>query len=184
MMITPNRLTVLRVIITVGICAILLTATKIPELVFAFLLFVLACLTDWWDGELARKKNMISNFGKIADPVADKILVLSLLFSFVYLEIYSIWWVIPILIREVVVTWIRTQKILQGKIIAAEFSGKIKTVVQLLAAGAAFLVLLAIRANQSFDVIKTLRMVVYAFLLCANALTLFSGYLFLKRNPN
>lgn len=182
MQITPNILTAVRVVITGAICFILLTASHILMLALAFLLFVLACLTDWWDGELARKKSMITNFGKIADPIADKILVLGLLYSFSSLDIYSAWWVLPILVREVTITGIRTKKVLRGEIIAAEFSGKIKTVVQLVAAGAAFLILLAQRTGQSHQILTALQVNVYIWLVIANALTLISGYLFLKRN--
>lgn len=180
-MITPNMLTIARVVMAILACAILVSSNEVQALGFSFLLFLAACFTDWWDGHLARTKGLITDFGKIADPIADKVLVLGLLFSFSYLKVYSVWWVIPIFIREAVVTWIRTQNILRGKILAAEYSGKVKTVVQFATVGLAFLLVWAFRANAS-GVVPALSIVVHIFLFIANVLTLFSGYLLLKQN--
>ncbi len=179
-MITPNMLTIARIVMAVLSCLILTSSNDLRALGFSFLIFLAACLTDWWDGHLARAKGLITDFGKIADPIADKILVLGLLFSFSYLKIYSIWWVIPIFIREAAVTWIRTQNILRGKILAAEYSGKVKAVVQFATVGLAFLLVWAFRINWS-GIVPVLNIVLHASLLIANALTLFSGYLFLKQ---
>lgn len=125
-MITPNRLTIFRILIALISPVILIVNRSFAsELIVAFL-FTVACITDWWDGYLARKKSMITNLGKIADPIADKLLIIGLMFTFAYLELYGYEWVLVIFIREVIVTIARLIKLKQGKVIPAEGAGKIK----------------------------------------------------------
>src|SRR3990167_7632457 len=123
-MITPNRLTVVRIIIAFVCPVILITQRSLTNELIVMVLFTLACVTDWWDGHLARKKSMITNLGKIADPIADKLLIIGLMFTFAYLELYGYEWVLVIFIREVIVTIARLIKLKQGKVIPAEGAGK------------------------------------------------------------
>ena len=97
----------------------------------AFIIFLLACLTDFLDGWLARKRNEISDFGKIMDPVADKVLVLGALLSFVQLQLVPAWMVVLVIIREFLITGMRLFAIRKGVVLAAESAGKHKTVSQM-----------------------------------------------------
>ena len=104
--------------------------------VIAFVLFVLAAMTDLLDGMLARKQGLVSNFGKLVDPIADKLLVLSVFTAFVQLGRISTFVIVLIAAREFIVTGIRVISIEQGQIIAASWFGKIKTIFQIITLGA------------------------------------------------
>lgn len=105
---------------------------------FAFFLFVFAAFTDWWDGWYARRRKVVSDFGKLMDALADKILMVGLFVGFLWLNIlpgWAIWGVLIILTREFFVTGLRLVAVTKGVVLAAERSGKIKTVLQIIAAG-------------------------------------------------
>ena len=97
----------------------------------ALALFGAASLTDLFDGKIARKRGLITDFGKFADPLADKILVLSALLCFVQLGLCDCVAVIILLFREFTVTSIRLIAAAKGKVVAANIWGKVKTVVQM-----------------------------------------------------
>ena len=99
----------------------------------ALALFGAASLTDMFDGKIARKHGLITDFGKFADPLADKILVISALLCFVQLGLCDCVAVIIVLFREFVVTSIRLIAAAKGKVIAANMWGKVKTVTQIVA---------------------------------------------------
>ena len=101
--------------------------------IVAFVLFVAASVTDFFDGYLARKHNLVSNFGKIMDPLADKILVYSAFCLMVDDNTIAGWMLIVILAREFVVAGMRAVAASEGIVIAAAMSGKIKTVLQMIA---------------------------------------------------
>ena len=126
---TPNKLTILRVIMV----PFFIAAYLMEYHLIAFLLFVIASLTDLLDGHIARKYNLISNFGKIMDPLADKILVYSAFCLMVQQGLVPGWMLIVILTREFVVSGMRTVAASSGIVIAADMAGKIKTVLQMLA---------------------------------------------------
>jgi CDP-diacylglycerol--glycerol-3-phosphate 3-phosphatidyltransferase len=121
----PNFLTIFRIFLTFPI---LLLLPKNPS--FSFTLFLLAILTDYLDGEIARRYNKISNLGKFLDPLADKILVISVLIYFVSMNLMSPWIVIFILFREFMVTGLRMALLQKNIILPALKSGKIKTFFQ------------------------------------------------------
>jgi len=104
--------------------------------VIAFVLFVLAAMTDLLDGMMARKQGLVSNFGKLVDPIADKLLVLSVFTAFVQLGRISTYVIVLIAAREFIVTGIRVISIEQGQVIAASWFGKIKTIFQIVTLGA------------------------------------------------
>lgn len=107
----------------------------------AGLLFILATFTDYLDGKIARKNNQITDFGKLLDPIADKILTTCAYIYFVKINLVSILPIIAILIREFLVTGIRLLACQKDKVIAAGFLGKVKTVFQLISIGLAILFL-------------------------------------------
>jgi CDP-diacylglycerol--glycerol-3-phosphate 3-phosphatidyltransferase len=129
----PNGLTVLRLAL-VPFFVVLLVSDGTTSRTAAFIVFAVASLTDFLDGELARRGGMITDFGKIADPIADKALTGSALITLSALGMLS-WWVTGvIMVREVGVTLLRFWVIRHG-VIAASRGGKIKTVLQIVAIG-------------------------------------------------
>lgn len=127
----PNRLTIIRIVLT-PIFLFLFFASFIPyNYVLAMLVFIVASVTDFADGHIARKENIVTNFGKIADPIADKILTTSILLCFMQMGLCSIWAIMIILTREFTVSAIRITSAAQGLVIPANIYGKIKTVSQM-----------------------------------------------------
>ena len=104
----------------------------------AGLIFGAASITDFFDGKIAREKNLITDFGKFADPLADKIMVISCLVSFVAMKLCDPVLLIIVLFREFSVTSIRLVAASTGKVIAANMWGKVKTVSQIIAIVAVF----------------------------------------------
>lgn len=98
----------------------------------AGIIFILASLTDWLDGQIARKRHLITNFGKFSDPLADKLLVMSAFVSFAGMGLMASWMVIVILAREFAVTGLRLVAAGEGDVIAAGKMGKWKTFFQML----------------------------------------------------
>lgn len=126
----PNKLTLARILLVPFFVAALLIDFPLNNLV-ALLIFIAASLTDMLDGKIARKQGLITDFGKFADPLADKILVISALLCFVQLGLCDCVAVIIVLFREFAVTSIRLIVASKGKVIAANMWGKVKTVTQM-----------------------------------------------------
>ena len=127
----PTKLTVLRILLTFVIMVLLFVPGALAK-GLAFALFVLACATDWWDGYLARRWNQITPLGVLLDPIADKVLVIGLLMSFVQLRLVPAWMVLVIFIRELVITGVRLYAARRQIVIPAATEGKHKTVSQML----------------------------------------------------
>ena len=125
----PNKLTMARIIMVPIFMAIMLSG----HYIWALIVFSLASVTDFLDGYIARKYNLVSSFGKIMDPLADKLLVFSALVCFIQLGVVSVWAPIIIIAREFFVTSMRVVAVSKGKVIAASWWGKVKTNVQLFA---------------------------------------------------
>ncbi|MDO5022689.1 MAG: CDP-diacylglycerol--glycerol-3-phosphate 3-phosphatidyltransferase [Eubacteriales bacterium] len=131
----PNKLTILRILL-IPLCLILLYFNlNIP----ATVIFIIACITDFFDGHIARKNNIVTNFGKFADPVADKILVISTMVLLVFKRMFPWWAMLIIVIRELAVDGLRLVAIEQGVVIPAGNLGKIKTNLQMFGVIAAML---------------------------------------------
>lgn len=127
----PNKLTVLRVLM-IPLFLFLFYQQDIPyNYLWALLVFALASYTDMLDGRIARKNGLVTDFGKLMDPLADKLLVMSAMVSFIAIEIAHPVIVIVILAREFLVTSIRMVAASSGKVIAADGWGKAKTVFQM-----------------------------------------------------
>ena len=125
----PNKLTMARIIAVPVFIVVYMLGYNYA----ATVIFILASLTDLFDGKIARARGLVTNFGKIMDPLADKILVYSAFLCMVELDIVPAWMVIVILFREFIVSGLRTVAAADGIVIAAGMTGKIKTVLQMIA---------------------------------------------------
>ena len=142
----PNKITIARILLVpimmiipfIGINGDLWYGLPISNIVI-LVIFLIASLTDYLDGHIARKRNIVTNFGKFLDPIADKLLVLAALVMLVESGILPGWIPIIIAAREFMVSAIRMLAASEGKVIAASKLGKIKTVTQMVAISLAFL---------------------------------------------
>lgn len=148
----PNKLTILRACM-IPFFVFFLLVDKIPyNNTIALVIFVVACITDAMDGHIARKHNLVSNFGKFMDPLADKLLVSSALICFVQLGSIPAWIVIVIISREFIISGFRLIASDNGVVIAASVWGKFKTIAQMIMA-----ILLIINFNTVFfNVLETI----------------------------
>ncbi len=164
----PNKLTVVRMLlIPVFIVAACLEKNQ-AMMIWSTAIFALASITDFFDGYLARKHNMITDFGKFMDPLADKALVAAALLILVQIQRIEAWAVLIIIVREYSISIIRAIASANGKVIAASGGGKIKTVLQMLSV---IMLLLSIPfANIVFYL--------------AVAMTLYSGVEYIWKNKN
>lgn len=142
----PNRLSLLRIILVPFTLLFMLPISIYgfePEgwngfinsygMIVAASLFIIASLTDYFDGQIARKQNLITDLGKFLDALADKILVISILLGFIALGRVSAWLVMIIILREFAVSGLRMIAASKGEVIAARMIGKTKTVTQMIA---------------------------------------------------
>lgn len=128
-----NKLTILRIIL-IPFFLIFITIKGIPYgILISIAIFIIASITDKLDGYIARSRNQVTNFGKIMDPLADKLLVTTALVCLVEYHIIPSWIAIIIIAREFAVTGLRTVAAAEGKVIAASKWGKAKTVTQIIA---------------------------------------------------
>ena len=182
----PNTLTLSRIVMTF----ILMGFLFIPALFakcLALLFFLLACLTDFLDGRIARQRNQISDFGKIMDPVADKILVIGIFLAFVQMQLVPAWMVFVIIIREFLITSLRLFAIRKGKVLAAESIGKHKTVSQMVTIFFILLFLVVRETGVRFsfwneDYQNIFKAVILIFMSLTVVLTLYSGFSYLWQN--
>lgn len=130
----PNKLTLLRLILVPFYVFFLLMPSIPHHYLIALVIFAAAAYTDHLDGKIARKRNMVTDFGKFADPLADKIMIFATLACFIQLGLTGAVVLIITAFREFVVTSIRLIAAENGKVVAANFWGKIKTVSQMIAA--------------------------------------------------
>lgn len=168
----PNKLTMGRIF-------------AIPVFIVVFLLdyryaaaviFILAALTDMLDGHIARKNNLVTNFGKLMDPLADKLLVMSALICLSQVGDVPGWMVIVILGREFIITGMRQVAAAQGIVIAAGTTGKIKTITQMIA------IPLLILENWPFSLFSFDLPMDQIFLWIALVMTVISGTEYIVKN--
>ena len=129
----PNKLTLLRVVMIPAFLAVLLAVPYPLGPIIAAAIYAVASATDALDGNLARKYNMVTDFGKFLDPLADKMLVISALVVLQHLKLIHPVVTVIIIARELMVTSIRLVAASGGTVIAAGWSGKAKTVTQMIA---------------------------------------------------
>ena len=157
----PNMLTMLRILAVPVLVVALLDETPDGD-VIAAAVFALAALTDGLDGYIARRRSQITTFGKLMDPLADKLLVIAALISLVSLDRLQAWIAMVIIARELAVTGLRAVAAEQGLVISASWLGKAKTLLQV----AAIICLIAFDPSPAW---------VDALLYLAVAVTLISG---------
>ena len=170
----PNKLTVGRVIAV----PFFIVAYMMEYYAFAFILFIAASLTDMLDGKIARKYNLVTNFGKIMDPLADKILVYSAFCLMVEDGTVPGWMLIVILAREFAIAGMRTVAASEGLVIAAAMSGKIKTVLQMIAVP---LLLLTTAITQE-TIHYYFNIAAQIFLWASLIMTVYSGVEYIAKN--
>ena len=186
----PNKLTIFRILLVpvMVIIPYLNISGKFLNISIEYwimgLIFVIASYTDHLDGKLARKNNQITAFGKFADPLADKILVLAAMLIFVEAKSLPAWIPIIVLFREFVVSGYRLIAVEKGgEVIAASIWGKLKTVTQMIAIILAFIDVNAFGAcfnGELSGVAFTLNLIVTIMMIIQTIATIFSGYEYLK----
>lgn len=181
----PNLLTIFRVVLTL-VFIFFLSQDGLVAKVLALVVLTLASLTDFFDGYYARKHHLVSRFGKIMDPIADKFLMLSAFFIFMRMHLIAAWMFVIILAREAVVTGLRLFAMRRGTALAAEGAGKVKTVLQIIAV---YLIILFIILAQLSGEAPWLGVVmpglfngIYVFMLAVVLATLWSGLFFVWNN--
>lgn len=182
----PNKITLSRIGLTF-IFMFLLFCRGVWAKYLALFTFLIASLTDYLDGYIARKRNLENNFGRLMDPIADKILILAAFLAFVEMKIIPAWMVIVIIFRELVITGLRINAATRGRILSASLAGKHKTVSQMTAI-IAILVSLIIKESvrEPWGPVWELwfKRSVFYLMLITVILTLVSGLSYLLRNKN
>ena len=169
---TPNKLTVARMILVPFLVVFLLTGWGGEANRWICLaIFVAASVTDWFDGHLARKYNLITNFGKFMDPLADKLLVCSAMICMIELDKLPAWVVIIIIGREFIISGFRLIAAENGIVIAANYWGKFKTVSQMI-----MIILLMLDFGGIFTVLTQI------FIWLSVALTIISLLTYIMQN--
>lgn len=170
----PNKLTILRIVLIPIFISLFLYSQSVAGKILCVVFFILASVTDFIDGYIARKYNLVSDFGKFADPLADKMLVTAALICLCFTGSLNPWYVIIITFREFMVTGIRILAISDGKVIAAGMSGKIKTVIQLFAIIAMLIDRIYVLPFYTSFILMTLAVI----------MTVYSGAEYLIQNAN
>ena len=168
----PNKLTIGRVLARPVLIIVFIMDYRYA----AAVIFILAAFTDMLDGKIARKYNLVTNFGKLMDPLADKLLVMSALVCLVQAGDVAGWMVIVILGREFIITGMRQVAAAQGTVIAAGTTGKIKTVTQMIA------IPLLILENWPFSLLSVNVPADMVFLWIALIMTIVSGVEYIIKN--
>ena len=177
----PNRLTLVRIALSFLLVLLLLS----PGLAFkeaALFVFAAAALTDWWDGRIARRRGLVSDFGILMDPIADKVLVLFAFGAFVWLRVAPLWVVLLIAAREILITALRMAALSKGRALPAEAAGKWKAALQMTTIAVALLFLVARGLFAAGWWIVRVERVLKGLIFLTLLVTLASGLSFLRRN--
>ena len=183
----PNKLTVSRIALTFIFMAFLYMHGVMAK-TLALCVFLLASLTDALDGYIAKQNNQVTDFGRLMDPVADKVLVLAALLAFVERGVVPAWIVVLIIFREITVTGLRVLALTKGRVLQADRGGKSKTVWQLSAIVVILLFLIFKEGgpekfkfwNTGVEVLY--KDAIFVIMLIAVALTLASGITYFIKN--
>lgn len=167
---TPNKITIARIILV----PVFMLLLYLGLTYWALAVYIIACLSDLVDGRIARKYNLVTDFGKFMDPLADKMLVLAAMCYFVEVGLMPGWVVAVVLLREFGVSGLRLLAVEQGIVIAAAWSGKVKTGVTMVALG-----LLILATESWFPAADIVAIVCWALILIT---TLYSGVEYFAKN--
>ena len=182
---TPNKLTIARMVITPVFLALIMWESLPHRFLIATLVYSLAAVTDAIDGKLARKNNQITNFGKLLDPIADKVLTTSALLAFMVMDLCNIWIVMIVLTREFTIASIRMIAAAGGVVIPANIWGKIKTVSQMtftiviMLLGEVYYIMENVNA-ELFSKLPSLSIISNSLLWITAILTVVSGVIYIK----
>jgi len=155
--------------------------------IIAFAIFIFAALSDFLDGRIAYKKNMVTDFGKLMDPIADKILVLAAFAAFVQMQLIDAWMFVIIVSREILITSLRLFALNKGKVLSATRAGKHKTLSQMVVIFVILGFIILKEAMLTFFTWNPLwerffRQGIYILMLFSVGLTLYSGLAYLWEN--
>ncbi len=186
----PNVLSIARIIMAIIVPYLMLAYDTLEAHVAGFVIFIIASITDFVDGKLARRYGWITDFGKIIDSIADKLLVLGTMFTLALpaIGIIPMWAVLLIALREITITVMRMYFLTKGVVVQAVKSGKIKAATQVGTILYAYLLWIyethfADAATYSGSTLETVATVIlWAFLLITLYLTLQSGFIFFRNN--
>lgn len=180
----PNKLTLLRILLVPFFVAFLLIEQIPLSCLWALVMFIIASITDFFDGYIARKYNMITDFGKFADPLADKILVISAFCCFIQMGIIGAVPVIIVLFREFAVTSVRLVAAAKGTVVAANMWGKTKTVSQMIAIIVTITLKAFLQLTGNSDLSSVFGIITTVVIWISVALTIISGVVYLKDNAD
>ena len=178
-----NKLTISRIFLA-GFFILFLFIKGPAAKFMAMAIFLAACVTEYYDGYLARKTNGVTSFGKLMDPIADKILILGAFLAFVEMEVIPAWMVMIIIARELIITGIRILALSQKKVLSAEVGGKHKTVSQMVAVISILIFLIirdlgfTIRYAEYFNIGLQVLMIIVV------AMTIASGISYMIKNKD
>ena len=180
---TPNKLTILRIIMS-PLLLMFIFIDFPGHWLAALIVFVAASLTDMADGMLARKNNQITDFGKLLDPLADKMLITAALLGFVFSHTGTgvVWVALISLAREFLITSIRLLAVRDGKVIAASFWGKLKTIIQMTAVIFALSTNFFVQFWPFSDFRQLLYIAVTVLLWCSALMAVISGFDYAIKN--
>lgn len=184
LMTLPNQLTVMRIILTPIFVILFLSERTILRQISLFV-FLVAALTDWYDGWVARRMGKISRWGIFLDPLADKILTSSAFFVFA-VDGFANWWMVwAIVIRDISITLLRSLSELRGQTVHTNYTAKIKTALQMVFI---YTVLIAVIARDSWGTFRFLTMIIlngevlYYSMLVITVITLGTGLQYVFEN--
>jgi len=182
-----NKLTISRIVLTF-VFMFFLFSKGLTFKILALAAFVAASATDFLDGWLAKRRNEVSDFGKLMDPIADKVLTLSAFLAFVEMKLIPAWIVVIIVFREFVITGLRLIAFAKGEVIEAEMAGKHKTVSQMVSIYVILFFIIFKESsisvfgfwNESLEYI--LRQIIFYMMVLTTMLTVVSGVSCLAKN--
>jgi CDP-diacylglycerol--glycerol-3-phosphate 3-phosphatidyltransferase len=177
----PDKLTLSRIPLTF-LFMLFLFSHGLPAKVLALATFILASFTDLLDGLIAKRKNISTDFGKMMDPIADKVLVLAAFLAFVQMELVPAWMVVIIIFREAAITGLRISALTRGRVIPADDGGKHKMVSQVVAIFVILVFIILKEARVHPAVYAAYKDAIFILMLITTALTLTSGISYLVRN--
>lgn len=186
-MVLPNQLTTLRIILTPVFFFLFLSGD--PTLIqISLVVYIIAAITDWYDGWLARKFDYITTWGKFMDPLADKILTSAAFFAFVILGVLELWMVLIVVFRDLLITGLRLFAEWQNKSFTTSKLAKAKTMIQMIFIFY-LLIIFSLKENQYLSslfydlfTILTNKELIYWSMLTVTIFTAITGIIYLSRN--